>query len=98
MPRSRPGNWSLVLVVVAAWLFAAFFALVIAGQKGGDTFFSNPWLAGTMTAAAVCAIGAAGAGLFGIIRARDRSVSVFITTSLGLLVLAYTIAEVAVPH
>ncbi len=25
MPRSRPARWSLILVVGAAWLFAAFF-------------------------------------------------------------------------
>jgi hypothetical protein len=85
-------------MVAATWLFAAFFALVISGQKGGDTFFSNPWLAGTMTAGAAAAIAAAGFGLFSIVRERERSIAVFVTTTFGLLVLAYAILEVAFPH
>ena len=98
MPRSRPARWALVLIVASAWLFAAFFALVISGQKGGETFFSNPWLAGTATAGAGSAIAAAGFGIYSIVRERERSIAVFITTILGLLVLAYAILEVAFPH
>ncbi len=98
MPSSRSGRWSLILAVAAVCGLAAFYGLVIGGQRGGDTFFSNPWLAGTMTAAVVCAIAAAGAGLYGIVRARERSAVVFATTTFGLLVLAYAIAEVAFPH
>jgi hypothetical protein len=37
------------------------------------------------------------AGLYGVVRERERSLAVFITTTLGLLVLAYAIAEVASP-
>lgn len=98
MPRSRPARWALILMVGSAWLFAAFFALVISGQKGGDTFFSNPWLAGTITAGAGTAILAALLSIYSIIRERERSVSVFVTTALGLLVLAYAILELAFPH
>ncbi len=98
MPRSRPARWSLILVVVAAWLFAAFFALVISGQKGGDTFLSNPWLAGTISAGAIAAIGGAFTGLYSIVRERERSPAVFVTTTIGLLVLVFAILEVAFPH
>ena len=83
---------------MAACLFAAFFGLVLGGQKGGDTFFSNPWLAGTITAGAVGAIGAVGAGLYGIVRKRERSAAVYVATTFGLLVLAYAAAELAFPH
>ena len=72
--------------------------LVLSGQKGGDTFFSNPWLAGTITAAAVSAVAGAAAGLDSILRHRERSPAVLVTTTFGLLVLAYAIAEVAFPH
>ena len=98
MPRSRSGRWSLTMTAVAVCLFAAFIGLVAGGQKGGDTFFSNPWLAGTMTAGATFAIAAGGAGLFSIVRNRDRSLTVLVTTAFGLLVLAYTVAETAFPH
>jgi len=35
------------------------------------------------------------AGLYSVVRERERSLAVFMTTTLGLLVLAYAIAEVA---
>jgi hypothetical protein len=79
-------------------LFVAFFGLVLGGQKGGDTFVLNLWLAGTITAAAVSAGAGAWAGLDSILRHRERSPTVLVTTTLGLLVLAYAIAEVAFPH
>lgn len=98
MPRSRSARWSVNLVLGSVLSFAAFFGLVLSGQKGGDTVFSNPWLAGTITAAAVSAVAGAAAGLDGILRLRERSPAVLVTTTFGLLVLAYAIAEVAFPH
>lgn len=98
MPRSRSGRWSLTMTAVAVCLFAAFIGLVVGGQKGGDTFFSNPWLAGTITAGAAVAICASGVGLFSIVRDRDRSPAVLVGTAFGLLVLAYAVAEMAFPH
>jgi hypothetical protein len=86
------------MAAVALCLFGAFFGLVVGGQRGGDTFFSNPWLAGTMTAGTAFAIAAGGAGLFSIVKKRDRSWTVLVTTGFGLLVLAYTVAEIAFPH
>ena len=41
---------------------------------------------------------AAGAGLYAIVRDRERAIAVFVGTTFGLLVLAYTNAEVASPH
>jgi len=98
MLRSRSARWSLILAVIAVCWFAAFFGLVIGGQKGGDTFFSNLWLAGTLMAATASAVAAAGAGFSSIVRDRERSIAVLITTTFGLLVLAYFVAEVALPH
>jgi hypothetical protein len=89
---------SFSLTAVAAVLFAVFLGLVATGQKGGDTFFSNPWLSGTITAGAVCAVGAAVTGLYAIIRERERSILVFATTTIGLLVLIYVILEISLPH
>lgn len=98
MPRSRPARLSLNLTLVAVILFAVFFGLVAMGQKGGDTFFSNPWLSGVITAGAACSIGAAIAGLWAIVREQERSISVFVTTTIGLLVLLYVILEISLPH
>lgn len=98
MPRSRSARWSLNLTLGSVFLVAVFSGLVLSGQRGGDTFFSNPWLAGTGSAAAVSAIVAAVVGLYSIVRDHERSPTVFVTTTLGLLVLTYAIAEVAAPH
>lgn len=98
MPHCRSANWSLILVVVAATMFTVFFGLVVSGQKGGDTSNSNPYLGGTITVAALSCLGAAVTGLYAIVRERERSVSVFIKTVAGMLVAAYSIAEIAFPH
>ena len=98
MPQTRTGRWTLILAAVAAAWFATFFGLVIGGQRGGDTFFSNPWLAGTITAGTVAAVVAAGVGLVSITRVGERSVAVFVATAFGLLVFAYAVAEIAMPH
>ena len=98
IPRSRSGRWSLIFSAVAACLFAAFFVLVLSGQKGGETFFSNPFLAGALTAGATSSVAAGIAGLYGIVREHERSLAVFVATTFGFLVLAYAIAEGALPH
>ncbi len=98
MPRCRSANWSLILTVFAAIALTAFFCLVVSGQKGGDHFYSNPYLAGTITVAVLSCGAAAATGLYAMVRDRERSVSVFITTVLGLLVVGISIAEVALPH
>ena len=98
MPRSRCARWSLNLALAGVCWLVIFFGLVISGQKGGDTFFANPWLAGTITAAIASSVTAAGFGLYSIVRDHERSVAVFVTTTFGLLVLGYAIAEVVWPH
>lgn len=45
MPKTDLGKWSVGLIVVFFLLFAAFRILVVSGQRGGETFFSNPILA-----------------------------------------------------
>ncbi|NQV06627.1 hypothetical protein HQ535_08735 [bacterium] len=78
--------------------FAVFIGLVASGQRGGDTFFSNPWLSWSILLAAGTAVAAGGAGLICILTHRERSVAVLATIVLGLLVLAWMIVEVSAPH
>ena len=98
MPTTRPGRIAARLLLLAAVCLAAFFSLIAAGERGGDTFFSNPALAVPILAAAALAIAAgAGAG-FAIVRRRERSPVAIGAAVIGALVLAYTIAEIAAPH
>lgn len=98
MPGTRLGRWSVRVIAFSALCFTVFFLLVASGQKGGDTFFANPWLSGTILAAGVSAVIGAGIGLVAVVKQQERSPVVFVTIALGLLVLAYGIVEVAVPH
>lgn len=98
MPRTRAGRWSLRLLGVSLIFFAAFYSLVATGQRGGDTFFGNPWLSGTILPAGGAAVAAATVGLVGVIKQQERSPAVYIAVVLGLLVLAFGIAEVVAPH
>ena len=44
MPQTGLGRLSARLLLTAAVGTAAFFSFVASGEKGGDTFFSNPRL------------------------------------------------------
>ena len=97
-PSTRLGWWSVRLAGAFFGFFFLFQALVGAGQRGGDTFFSNPWLAVTILAAGSAAIAGGGAAAFAIVGKGERSLLVFITLLLGLLVLTFVTGEVVAPH
>lgn len=98
MPRTRAGRWSIRLFGASVALFAAFFALVASGQRGGDTFSDNLWLSGTALPAAFLTVVAAGFGLVAVIKERERSLLVFAAIVAGLVVLFFAIGEVVAPH
>ena len=97
-PHTAPGAWSLRLLAGSVALFVAFFLLVASGQRGGDTFFSNLWLASTILAAAGLAIGAGAIGLVAVIGSRERSSVVLTAIAVGLVVTVFLIGEVGFPH
>jgi len=84
--------------VVSLSFLGVFIGLVTGGQTGGDTFFSNPWLAWSILLAGGAAIAAGVVGLVCIVTHRERSLPILVTVILGSLVLAWVIAEIAVPH
>jgi hypothetical protein len=98
MPRTRPGRLALGGDVVAMVAFGAFAGLVASGQRGGDEFFSNPWLAWTIIAAFGSAILAGAIGLFGMVRRRERSPLVAGSVALGILAAVWVALEIAFPH
>jgi hypothetical protein len=75
-----------------------FQILVASGQRGGETFFSNPWLALSILPAAGFAIAAGVAAAGGIFWRRERSLFSFIALFLGLLVAVFVLGEIIVPH
>lgn len=98
MPRTKLGEWSAILIVVMLVSLAMFYSFVSAGERGGMTFFSNLLLAIPMLIAGISGIAAFVIGLITMIKYRERSVLVYITSAIGLFVLVFVSAEVLFPH
>ncbi|MFC1984470.1 hypothetical protein ACFLU0_00445 [Chloroflexota bacterium] len=97
-PSTFLGNWSVRLIVFSLLFLIVFYSLVASGQRGGDTFFSNLALAITMLIAAILAVSSFFTGIIGIIRNRERTIFVYISTAIGFFVLLYGLAEIISPH
>ncbi len=98
MPATRPGKLSVDFLAAFVVLLALFYMMVAGGQRGGDSFWDNLWLTVPILLAAVAAIASFFTGVWGIIRSRERSVAVFLSTGVGLLVLLFIVGEIAFPH
>ena len=94
LPQTRLGRWALALDLGFFALMIVFFALVAAGQRGGDTFFSNFWLAGSILPAGAAAIAAGVAALVGIVGHRERSILSFAGVLIAAFVLFWVVAEI----
>ena len=97
MPSTGMGRWAGWLLVLALACFALFFGLVMAGQRGGDTFFSNLALTIPVLVSAVAAIGG---GVAGVVARRhnDSSIVVKLAIFVGAVVVMWIAAEIAFPH
>jgi len=98
MLQTRMGRLAVGGDGVALVFLAIFIGFAVGGQTGGDTFFSNPWLAVPILLAGGAAIAAGIVGLICILTHRERSLPVIATVILGAIVLAWTIVEIAIPH
>ncbi len=97
-PGTRTGKWSAGFLVASIVFLILFYALVASGQRGGETFFSNPWLSLTILPAALAAIVAGVEACVAIFRDRERSLVNYTALLLGLLVTIFAIGEIAFPH
>lgn len=97
-PTTNLGKWSARLIVAFAVFLASFGILVASGQRGGDTFFSNPILTIPILLAATSGIAAFITGLISIVRRKERSISVYLAVTLGLIVLVFVLGEIIFPH
>lgn len=97
MPSTHTGKWAGWLLALALACFALFFGLVMAGQRGGDTFFSNLALTVPILISALAAIAG---GVVGVMARRhnDRSIIVKLAILVGAVVVLWVAAEIAFPH
>ena len=97
-PTTTLGKRSAWLIFTFAVSLASFGILVASGQRGGDTFFSNPILTIPVLIAATAGISAFITGLISIVRSRERSVSVYVAVAFGLITLVFVLGEIIFPH
>ena len=105
MPRSRPGKWSVGLIVAVPLLFAAgmsFTRSLYASVPAGGTILRDiavrPALALTMLAGMAAGVSAFITGLLSIFRQKDHALLVYLSSLIGALLVLYLVAEAAFPH
>jgi|SRR3990167_9730085 len=99
MPKTKLGKWSVGLIIAFFLLLAVgMFVVSVLGQQGGETFFDNPMISIPMLGSGSSAIAAFFTGIFGIIRNKERSVFVFVSSLIGLLVFIFVLGEFLSPH
>lgn len=92
-PRGRSGKVSLGLLVASGAGLVLFFVGAATGQSGGDTFFSNPYLATTILFAGTCAVLAGVAAAYSVVREGERSFGAFATIVFGVFVAIFALTE-----
>ena len=98
MPTTPLGKWSVRFILIFFGLLATFYLLVASGQRGGETFFSNPLLAIPILAAGISGAAAFFTGIISILVQKERVILVFVATAIGLFVLLFALGEILFPH
>ena len=98
LPKSTLGRWSVGLTISLILFFVLFQLLVASGQRGGEKFFDNLALTIPILTAGICGVSAFITGIMAIIKSKERSVLVFLTTTIGFFVLVFWLGEFVLPH
>jgi hypothetical protein len=104
LPKSVPGKWSLGLIIMVPILFyigmssVGFYESVPAGKTIPHDIIARPGIALPMLGGFFSGIAAFLCGIIGIIKKKDHSVLIFISTVMGFLVLLWVLAEILFPH
>ena len=97
-PTTKLGKTSFSLIIAFLLFLGAFYLFVASGETGGETFFSNTLLTIPFLLAAASGIAAFFAGLVAVFKEKERSVLVYLSIILGLLVLVFITGELVAPH
>lgn len=105
MPITTLGKWSVGLILAMLLLFiigSSFTNSLYKSVPAGGTIIADiaarPALALTMLAGMLAGISALITGLLAIVRQKEFSLLVFISSSIGALLLLFLIGEVLFPH
>jgi hypothetical protein len=98
LPATTAGRWCLASFTFGVLSFIAMMVSVVSGQEGGDTFTDNWWISGPAFATALGLVVAFAAGLFAIVRSRERAAAVLLVTVIGAIVTLFIVGEILAPH
>ena len=103
-PKTKLGKWSVGLIIAVPILFfigmssVDFYESVPAGKTIPHDIIARPLIALPMLSGFICGIASFFTGIISIIKYKERSIAVFISTLLGFLILLWCIMEVLFPH
>ena len=98
-PKSNLGKWSIGLIVIVPILFfigmsfVSFYDSVPAGKTIPQDIILRPGIALPMLVGFISGIAAFFTGIIGIIRKKDNSILVFLSTLFGFLMLLWCLAQ-----
>jgi hypothetical protein len=105
LPKSALGKWSVGLIVAMPLLFfigSSFTNSLYKAVPSGDTILADlvarPALALTMLAGMAAGISAFITGLLALIRQKDHALLVFVSSTIGGLLVVFLAGEFLFPH
>lgn len=99
IPKTNLGKWSVRLIIIFFMLFLASNLIARLQEPRIDqTFFSNPLLSIPIFSAGIVGIIAFFAGIASILKHKERSIFVFLTTLIGIFILFFVLGEFLYPH
>ena len=98
IPDSWQGKLSIWLIFLFFVFIGLFFIFINLGERGGNYFFSNLKLTISIMFAGLFGIGSLISGTISLIKDKERSVLVFLSTLIGFLVFLWILLEFLFPH
>lgn len=95
MPKTKAGKWSVGLIITFLLLFATSQLPAASGQRGPVL---DLVLVVAVITAGISGVAAFFTGLISIIKSKERSFLVFITTVIGLFVLIFVLGQFLVSY
>lgn len=99
LPKTKLGRYSVVSILIAICLLAILFVMTtVFDFRGGDTFASDLPVAVPAFLFWTFGFAAFILGLIAVLRLKSRSILVFTSSILGLLILLQGFIEIATAH
>ncbi len=97
-PLSKQGKQSLLGILILMISILIFFLFVHLGERGGETFFSNPKLYIPYLIASISGTYSLITGTIAFIKSKDYAILTITATLIGMLTTLWNISEILFPH